>query len=547
MPATPAPAFDFFISYTSSDKGWAEWIAWQIKQSGRSVRIQAWHWNPGNDWVTEIQNNLKTCARMIAVLSPDYLKSAHGQAEWNVFYAKDADGTKGLLVPVRVARCELENLHRTRSYIDFVGNDEATCLRDLLQGIDPHEPTVAPVFPVVQPAAPLPIGSLNPGEAAILGTLTHARQPISVEAIAEISGVQLNDARRTLKILANRSLVVPDQREMDYAIVPLVADFLGLYWREVVTQTGHSFTDRAYTLINENGYREHGGQTRTLDRTRYPVLDAAWSTVAPALPLLLAGPNVRLQTACDALADFLKVTGRWDELLSLSQEAEAKALLASDHFKAGWRAYQAGWVHWLRQQSDEVLACADRAERHWQRAQTGSRERSLAIRRRGQGHQLNEDFSAAITAFREALDLRFTLGVESPGVAMSLNDLANAERLSGDLTAAARDYGEALRMARAVDYADGVANSTGNLADVALDRKDWPGAETLAIEALALSEKLGQPRWVGSNCHRLAKALARQGKPAEALPLARRAVEIYTALRLPNLDKAWETLRECES
>ena len=39
---------------------------------------------------------------------------------------------------------------------------------------------------------------------------------------------------------------------------------------------------------------------------------------------------------------FLEFHGRWDEWLSLNQQAEAKAVAAGDHDNAGWRAYQAG-------------------------------------------------------------------------------------------------------------------------------------------------------------------------------------------------------------
>jgi hypothetical protein len=143
---------DFFVSYTSKDQAWAEWIAWQLKQNGHSVRIQAWHFKPGNVWVQEMQAALQECERMIAVLSPDYLKSDHAQAEWNVFYTKDPRGTEALLIPIRVAPTPLEDLHKTRNYIDFVGREEAACLKALLQGLDPHEPTVAPMFPAGQPA-----------------------------------------------------------------------------------------------------------------------------------------------------------------------------------------------------------------------------------------------------------------------------------------------------------------------------------------------------------------------------------------------------------
>jgi len=30
-------AADFFVSYTSADRTWAEWIAWQLEQAGYQV------------------------------------------------------------------------------------------------------------------------------------------------------------------------------------------------------------------------------------------------------------------------------------------------------------------------------------------------------------------------------------------------------------------------------------------------------------------------------------------------------------------------------
>jgi hypothetical protein len=92
-----------------------------------------------------------------------------------------------------------------------------------------------------------------------------------------------------------------------------------------------------------------------------------------------------------------------------------------------------------------------------------------------------------------------------------------------------------------------VATYTGNLAELGLKREDWRGADTLAREALPLSEKVGRLEMIAADCHRLALALVPQGKTTEALPHARRAVDIYTRLGSPNLDAARVTLRECES
>jgi tetratricopeptide (TPR) repeat protein len=377
----------------------------------------------------------------------------------------------------------------------------------------------------------------TPEEESVLVALTYFTLPAKVEHIASVAGLGEEPIGTALNTLANRSLVVPDQEETQYALVPMVADFLRKHRPEVVRETGDRLEQRAYALIVENGYKNHD---------RFPVLDAAWPTVAPALPLFLAGPNARLQTVCDALLQFLEFTGRWDERLSLFQQAEARAVASGDPQNAGWRAYQAGYIHYVRQEADAVLAYAERAAVHWRAAKPGSRERAVAIELRGHGHRLKRDYLAAITAYREVLDLDRRLSPESPDVAIDLNALASAEKSSGDFAGAERDYREALRVARVVGFAEGVANYTGNLAALAVHWKDWPGAETLAREAVPLSEKVGRQELIAHACLHLAKALVHQGKASEALPHARRAVEIYTKLGLPHLSEARAILAECE-
>ena len=52
---------------------------------------------------------------------------------------------------------------------------------------------------------------------------------------------------------------------------------------------------------------------------------------------------------------------------------------------------------------------------------------------------------------------------------------------------------------------------------------------------------------IAEDSRRLAKALVRQGKAAEALPHAHRAVDIYTKLVSPDLAFARAILAECEA
>jgi tetratricopeptide (TPR) repeat protein len=375
-------------------------------------------------------------------------------------------------------------------------------------------------------------------ETKVLVALTYFTLPAKVQHIAELADLEFEPVNTALRTLANRSLVVPDQEEKAFTLVPMVADFLRRKRPNVVAETGSRLEERAYALIVESGYRKHEG---------FPALDAAWPTVAPALPLFVVGANSRLQEVCAALANFFEYTGRWDERLSFYHQAEVKAVASGEHYHAAWRAYQAGLIYYLRHQADAVLACAERAAAHWQTAKAGTRERAIAIQLRGHGHRLRKDYGGAIKAYREALDLDRNLSAESIDIVSDLNDLADVERTSGDLVAAERDYREALRIALAVGYPAGIAGSTCNLALLSADRADWPRAEALAREALSLAERLGALELIALDCFTLATALVKQRKKKEALVHAQRAVDIFTFIGSPRLERAHAILQACET
>jgi hypothetical protein len=123
---------DFFLSYTSQDQAWAEWIAWQLEGEGYQVVVQAWDVVPGRDWVHEMHQAIAMAERVVVVLSTAYLRSRHGEAEWRPYYAKDASGELGLLLLVRIDTVEPQGLLKTRAYLDLVDRDAATARAALL-------------------------------------------------------------------------------------------------------------------------------------------------------------------------------------------------------------------------------------------------------------------------------------------------------------------------------------------------------------------------------------------------------------------------------
>ena len=142
-------AADFFVSYTSADRAWAEWIAWQLEAEGYTVVVQAWDFTAGQDWAHEMQHATSTAERVVAVLSTAYLRSGHGEAEWRALYAKDPSGQRGLLLPVRVDKVDPPGLLKTRIYVDLVDQDAAGARETLLAGARGArgKPTQEPEFP----------------------------------------------------------------------------------------------------------------------------------------------------------------------------------------------------------------------------------------------------------------------------------------------------------------------------------------------------------------------------------------------------------------
>jgi len=237
---------------------------------------------------------------------------------------------------------------------------------------------------------------------------------------------------------------------------------------------------------------------------------------------------------CEALRVFLNFTGRWDESLALYKASESKALSARDFISAGSRAYSAGRVHYLRNEIFEVLGHAERAARHWQRAGAGPHELGSAIRLQGLGFQLKKDYPAAANAFRESLEIFHAQSPGSLDVAIALNSLGGAERASGDLLGAERDFRKALEVAEALHNLEGVAAVTGNLAELALDRNDLYTAERLAKDALCLAIQLRRRELIAANCHYLSRCYLMPGKRAEGLSYSKHALKLFERLRMPN-------------
>jgi hypothetical protein len=166
---------DFFISYTSRDRSWAEWIAWHLEEEKFSVVIQAWDF-VGN-WIVKMDTAMQETERTIAVLSPHYLEAMFTQSEWAAAFRRDPTGKRDLLIPVRVEPVEPQGILGQIVYVDLVGRNEKEGLELLLKRILGlrGKPDVRPDFPGVRSIAVRPV---YPAAAEDQQKLLQAREAV---------------------------------------------------------------------------------------------------------------------------------------------------------------------------------------------------------------------------------------------------------------------------------------------------------------------------------------------------------------------------------
>jgi len=126
---------DFYISYSSSDQPWAEWIAVQLEQESYTLFLEAWDFRPGMNLILEMDHAAQQAERLLLLLSPAFFQAALPQASWAHAFASDPTGSHQRLLPIRVEPCVIHGLLANIIGIDLVGLEEKQARARLLEGV----------------------------------------------------------------------------------------------------------------------------------------------------------------------------------------------------------------------------------------------------------------------------------------------------------------------------------------------------------------------------------------------------------------------------
>jgi hypothetical protein len=150
---------DFFVSYTSSDRNWAFWLADELKKLGHKPHIHEWEIGAGDDIYAWMETRIDKAHHMLCVVSEEYLKAPYSTLERRAGLWHAAKEQPGLVLLVVVKPCRLPRLSANISRCDLVGKPRGIASKQFREFIAQRGPpeTISDPFRNVYAATNIPI------------------------------------------------------------------------------------------------------------------------------------------------------------------------------------------------------------------------------------------------------------------------------------------------------------------------------------------------------------------------------------------------------
>jgi hypothetical protein len=123
-----------FISHSSKDKPFAEWLALELVSAGHSPWLDEWRIRVGESIPLKISDGIQRCDALVVILSQHAVESKWVENEWQAKYWDEIKDERVRVLPILLKPCEIPSLLRPKKYADFT-DDYGKGLRDLLIGL----------------------------------------------------------------------------------------------------------------------------------------------------------------------------------------------------------------------------------------------------------------------------------------------------------------------------------------------------------------------------------------------------------------------------
>jgi hypothetical protein len=187
---------DIFVSYTSSDRDWAFWIAKEMEALGHAPHVHEWEIKGGDDIYAWMEQRHDAADHVLCVVSDDYLKAPYSTLERNAALWQAAAKRPGFVLFVAVKPCRLPTLsdHIRRCELFGVPEDAARIrFREFMQKREAPETIAFPgkVFAVSNIPIRVPEHFLGREDslAAIATALNRYDGRVAITALHGLRGV----------------------------------------------------------------------------------------------------------------------------------------------------------------------------------------------------------------------------------------------------------------------------------------------------------------------------------------------------------------------
>jgi hypothetical protein len=138
---------DIFVSYTSSDRDWAMWIAKELKALGHRPHVHEWEIGAGDDIYAWMEIRHDAADHVLCVVSDEYLKAPYSTLERNAALWQSANKRPGFTLFVVVKACRLPTLSDHFHRCELFGVPEETARQRFREFIAKRGTPKTAVFP----------------------------------------------------------------------------------------------------------------------------------------------------------------------------------------------------------------------------------------------------------------------------------------------------------------------------------------------------------------------------------------------------------------